>query len=272
MTFRDFLQVLRRRFVVVVAGLLLGAIAGWVSAPGETKGTTTFRATHTLIYDPAGTQGYNINQVALLATSGDVPSRVATRLGIDRSAVRSAVSATANEEVSTISISGHSALATGAVSLADVTAEELVGELARRDQAVFDAEVARLTAAVGTAHKRAGAAAPKDGPAVVAAQAELVSAERALEQYRATGRPESKLRTLEEATATAAAPAGVRAPNSKPVRALLLGMLGVLAAAGALLGLERLDTRIRTKRRAEEAFDIRTSAARLVEQYQTVLI
>ena len=44
----------------------------------------SFRATHTLIYDPEGSQGYNIDQVALLATSGEVPSRVAARLKLDR--------------------------------------------------------------------------------------------------------------------------------------------------------------------------------------------
>lgn len=254
MTFRDFIQVLRRRLLVVVAGVVLGVMAGWVSAPGETRGTTTFRATHTLIYDPAGTQGYNINQVALLATSGEVPSRVAARLGLDRSTVRSAVSAAAEAEVSTVSLTGHSVDSAVAVALADVTAEELVAELTRRDQAVFDAELARLTAEADAAQKRLGAAPPKDAVAVAAAHAEVTSAQRAVEQYRATGRPDPKLRTLEKASATAIAPAGVRAPNSKPVRALLLGGLGLLAAAGGLVGLERLDTRIRTKRRAEDAF------------------
>jgi capsular exopolysaccharide synthesis family protein len=254
MTFRDYFQVLRRRLLVLAAGLLLGAIAGWVTAPGEARRETTFRATHTLIYDPAGEQGYNINQVALLATSGEVPSRVAARLQLDRSAVRSAVSAVAETEVSTISITGHSADMAQAVSLADVTAEELVAELGRRDQAVFDAEGRRLTAAVETAQRRFGAVPPKDTSALTTAHAELGTAQRALEQYQSAGPRKSQLRTLEKATATAISSAGVRAPNSKPVRATLLGGLALMAAVGGAVALDRLDTRIRTKRRAEEAF------------------
>lgn len=254
MTFRDFIQVLRRRLPVLVALLFIGAVAGWVTAPGGARGATTFGATHTLIYDPGGAQGYNINQVALLATSGDVPSRVAARLGLDRSTVRSAVTAVAEPEVSTVSLTGHSPDGAVAVALADVTAEELVAELARRDEVVFDAEITRLRAEADAAQKRLTAIAPKDAVMVSAAQAEVTTAQRALENYRANGRSESKLRALEKATATAIAPAGVRAPNSKSVRALLLGGLGLMAAAGGLVGLERLDTRIRTKRRAEEAF------------------
>jgi capsular exopolysaccharide synthesis family protein len=254
MTFRDYLQVLRRRLLVLVAGLLIGVVAGWVTAPGHARGETTFRATHTLIYDPAGGQGYNINQVALLATSGEVPSRVAARLKVDRSAVRSAVSAVAETDVSTISITGHSADPAKVVSLADVTAEELAAELGRRDRAAFDTEVGRLTAAVETAQRRLGAVPPKDSSGQTAAQTELEAAQRALKQYQSAGPKKSQLRTLETATATAISPAGVRAPNSKPVRATLLGGLALMAALGGILAHERLDTRIRTKRRAEEAF------------------
>src|SRR6185503_15334160 len=105
---------------------------GWVSAPGQTHRVTTFRATHTLIYEPGG-QSYNLEQIALLATSGVVPSRVAARLGVDRSQVRAAVSAVADTQVATISITGRSSEAAKAVSLADVTAEELVAELLGRD-------------------------------------------------------------------------------------------------------------------------------------------
>jgi capsular exopolysaccharide synthesis family protein len=253
MTFRDFIQVLRRRFPVLVAGLMIAGIGGWLTAPGETRGQTSFRATHTLLYDPEGAHGYSIGQVALLATSGEVPSRVAARLQLDRSTVRGAVMAVAETEVSTITITGHSGDPAQAVSLADVTADELVAEIAGRDRAIFEAEIGRLTAQVETAQKRLGAA-PKDPTAQTAAQAELTSARRALEQHQSAGVPASQLRTLEKATASAISPAGVQGPKSKPVRAGLLGAFGLAAAAGGVLMLERIDTRLRTKRRAEEAF------------------
>jgi capsular exopolysaccharide synthesis family protein len=254
MTFRDFIQVLRRRFPVLVAGLMIAGIGGWLTAPGETRGQTSFRATHTLLYDPEGAQGYSIGQVALLATSGEVPSRVAARLQLDRATVRGAVVAVAESEVSTITITGHSGDPAQAVSLADVTADELVAEIAGRDRAIFDAEIGRLTAQVEATRKRVAAAGPKDAVAQTAAQAELASAQRALEQFQSAGVPESQLRTLEKATASAINPAGVQGPKSKPVRAGLLGAFGLAAAVGGVLMLERIDTRLRTKRRAEEAF------------------
>ena len=255
MSFRDSLQVLRRRLLIVVAGLVLGAAAGWLTAPGATRRDTTFQATHTVIYEPqGGQQSYNIEQVALLATSGEVPSRVAARLKLDRGQVRAAVSAVANAEVSTISITGRSPTAIGAVALADATAEELAIEIGGREQAGYQAEVDRLTTEVDAARKRLNAVPPKETGRQAAARTDLQAAERALEQYQVAEPPKSQLPTLEKATATAVRSAGVQAPNSKPVRAMLLGALGLLAGIAGAFVLDRLDSRIRSKASAEEAF------------------
>ncbi len=98
MNFRDYIQVLRRRLFVVVIALVLGLAGGWFSPSAKAGSDTMFRATHTLIYEPGDGQGFNLEQVALLATSGAVPSRVAGRLNIDRAKVRSAVSAVAERQ------------------------------------------------------------------------------------------------------------------------------------------------------------------------------
>ncbi|HEV7685679.1 MAG TPA: hypothetical protein VGQ80_03865, partial [Acidimicrobiia bacterium] len=142
---------MRRRLLIVVAGLVLGVAAGWMTAPGKAVGQTTFRATHTSIYEPQGGQSYNIEQVALLATSGAVPSRVAARLKLDRGQVRSAVSAAADAQVATIAITGRSSDEARAVSLADVTAEELAAEIDGPGQATYQAEISRLTGKVDSA-------------------------------------------------------------------------------------------------------------------------
>jgi capsular exopolysaccharide synthesis family protein len=245
--------VLRRRLLIVVVGLVLGVAAGWVTAPGATVRATSFRATHTLILEPSGGQSYNIEQVALLATSGAVPSRVAARLHVDRGDVRSAVSAVADAQVATISITGRSADSAKAVSLADVTAEELVAEITGRDQAAYEAEVSRLTADVQSARDRLNRSRVPAEQA--AARVDLDAAERALQQYqKSPGPPKPQLRTLEEAAAAAAASEGVQAPNSKPVRAVLLGAVGLLVGLAGAFGLERLDSRIRSKTSAEGAF------------------
>lgn len=248
----DHLRFLRRRPLIVVAALVLAGAAGWVTAPGEIRRATTFRATHTVIYEPTDGQSYNIEQVALLATSGEVPSRVAARLKLDRGQVRGAVTAEAEPEVATISITGRSSTAEGAASLADVTAEELAAEIDGAGQMSYQAEVTRLTAQLQAARNRLNGA--KNPAAQAAAQADVQTAERSLEQFQAKGPTKSQLRMLEKAAASAVNPPGVQAPDSKPVRAALLGGLGLIIGIAGAFGLDRLDSRIRSKATAEEAF------------------
>ena len=253
---RDFVRLLRRRAVILVAALIVGAAAGWVTAPGATQRPVTYRATHTLIYEPHGKQSYNIEQLALLATSGEVPSRVATRLQLDRGQVRSALAAAAQAEVGTISVTARSSTAAGAESLANATAEELSAEISQRDQVTIDAEVRRLSEHVDAARRRLNAAPPKDTQEQTAARAELQGAQKALADYQSSPPAKSRLRTLEEATASTVRPAGVRAPDSKPGRAGLLGVLGLLAGIAGAVVLDRLDSRIRSKESAEAAFGV----------------
>ena len=254
MGIRDILQALRRRWLIVIAVFLFAAAAGWMTAPGKVAHATTFQATHTLIYQPESGQGYNIEQVALFATSGEVPSRVAARVQLDRGQVRSAVSAVAKADVNTISITGRSPQPVVAESLANVTAQELIAEIDGAIQAAYQAELNRLKAHVETAEKRLAAVSPKDAAGQASARAEVDAAQRALRQYQASLAPKPQLRTLEEAAAGAVAPAGLQAPDSKPVRAFLLGGIGFLLAVAGAIGVERFDRRIRSKSRAEEAF------------------
>jgi capsular exopolysaccharide synthesis family protein len=255
MSLRDSLHVLRRRLLVILVVAVLGVAGGWMSAPGKSAGQVSYRATHTLIYEPHGGQSFNIEQVALLASSGEVPSRVATRLKLDRNQVRSAVSAVSNPDVSTIAITARSADPSGAVLLADVTAEELAAEISGPDQAAYDAQIKQLTGQVDSAQARLNAIPAKNAADQAAAKADVTTAQQALQQYKSsTPPPNTELRTLETATAAAVRPAGVKAPNSKTGRALLLGAFGLLAGIAGAFVLERMDSRIRSKTRAEEAF------------------
>jgi capsular exopolysaccharide synthesis family protein len=252
MTFRDWFQVLRRRLVVVLIPLVLGLVGGWFSASGKAGNDTTFRATHTLIFESQGNESFNIEQVALLATSGAVPSRVSARLNISRSQVRSSVSAVADRDVAAISVTGQSPERERAILLADLTAEELIVEIGGKEQGAYQAELSRLTDQVNSAKDRLKRA--KDAQAQAVAQRDVTAAEEALQVYRTQPPPKSQLRTLEEATATTVKAEGVKAPESKPARALLLAVLGLLAGVGAAFALERVDSRIRSKTTAEQAF------------------
>lgn len=253
---RGSFRVIRRRSLLVVAGFVLGASAGWLTAPGEARRDTTFQATHTVIYEAKGGQSYNIDQVALLATAGEVPSRVADRLEMDRGQVRSAVSAVAAAEVGTIAISARSVAADQAEKLADVTAEELRVEIAGRAQADVEAVLRPLRNQLDAARGRFNAIPPKNAAERASAQAEVQAAERALQQSQSAQAAKPELRSLESASATAVGGQGVQAPDSKPGRAGLVGAIGLLAGVAAAFALDRLDSRIRTKVRAEEAFGV----------------
>ena len=256
---RDAFHVLRRRWFVLVAVAVLGVAGGWLTAPGTSRAPVSYRATHTLIYEPKGNQSFNIQQVALLATSGDVPTRVAARLKLDRTVVRSSVTAVANPDVSTIAITARNAESGEAVLLADVTAEELGRALSAPDQAAYDAQLKDLTGKADAARARLNAipSGPKNAPDAAAARADVTAAEQALAQFKAsTPSPDTQLRTLEAASAAAVQPAGVKAPDSKTGRGLLLGAFGLLAGIAGAFVLERMDSRIRSKSRAEEAFGV----------------
>src|SRR5437868_504021 len=128
MTLRQASSVLRRWRSLVVAGVLIGVVVGWLSAPGRAPGAV-FEATHSLLADPQTRRTSRVEQGAVMATKGAIPDRVATRLGVDRQFVRSAVSAETPPNTGLLLITGRSGDPRQAEALANVTAEELVVEL-----------------------------------------------------------------------------------------------------------------------------------------------
>jgi Mrp family chromosome partitioning ATPase len=129
MTHRGAFDVVRRWRSVIVAGLVVGVVVGWLSAPGRTGKATTFEATHILLLRPGSPDGALINRTALLTRFGAVPERVATRLGLARAVIQSSVSARTNDNAGELFVTGRSSNRVLAETLANVMAEELVAEL-----------------------------------------------------------------------------------------------------------------------------------------------
>jgi Mrp family chromosome partitioning ATPase len=129
MTLFEALRVLRRWRSVILAGILIGVVVGWVSAPGKVATASSFRATHTLILAPGSRDFSRLTEAVARATFGAVPSRVATRLEINRSRLRAMVSFETPEGQDALLITGQSANRVQAELLANVTAEELILEL-----------------------------------------------------------------------------------------------------------------------------------------------
>lgn len=128
MTLRDYLHVVLRWRGLIVAGVLIGVVVGWLSAPGQVAPTGRFEATHTMILDPSAGDRTLLNRAAVLATLGAVPDRVAARLSVEPRFVRSMVSAGTRESVGELLITGRSIDRAQAEALANSTAEELITE------------------------------------------------------------------------------------------------------------------------------------------------
>jgi tyrosine-protein kinase len=190
--------VVRNTRGLIVVGMLIGVVVGWVSAPGTIGTAARLQATHTLILGPE--TEVSIHKTAELARRGAVPDRVARRLGIDRRKLPSMVWIEAHEEARELLITGRSADGAQAEALANVTAEELIVEL---------------------------------------------------------GGPKSPLRTLEPAGVASPIETGdPRGPSSRSGRAFLLGAFGLLLGVGAAFVLDRFDTRLQSKRTAEDALSV----------------
>src|SRR5262249_15055783 len=85
-------------------------------------------------------------------------------------------------------------------------------------------------------------------------QSQYQVAFQALETLNSTGAPAPSMSILQRATAQKATESGLQAPRSKPARAVLLGAIALLLAIGAVLVMQQIDTKVRTKADAERAF------------------
>ena len=129
MTLRQVRYTLRRWRLLIVAGVLIGAVVGWVSANGARPAPTIFEATETLIIRPEAAGSSQLGRLGPMAKLGAVPSRVAARLGVDRNVVQSQVYVVTPPNTGSVLIVGRSADPAQAAALANVSAEELVAEL-----------------------------------------------------------------------------------------------------------------------------------------------
>ena len=88
-----YFRALRRRWAVILVCVVLGAVIGYAStllnSDEAKKGRTYYKATNTLVLDASQSDGpsqssfTNLDQIAILATTGDVPNRVAEELSTD---------------------------------------------------------------------------------------------------------------------------------------------------------------------------------------------
>jgi capsular exopolysaccharide synthesis family protein len=266
----DYLKILQRHWKVVVALVVVVVAVVFVVSPSQPA--TTFEAHHTLLRDEAsGDSGAssadNPSVVALWATRGEVPQRVAEALGHDGPVdeLINAMTVEADIEVGTVEMTATASSGDEAVAIVNAFAEETLRSIRERDQArIADAHevAADRTADVTTEIQQVAAdlaaAGGSDAPNAALLESRIATLETELATISATeaaARTSTKWVSLQ--TATAASKAQASAVGVTRAQSLVLGALvSVLLAFGVAIMLDRSDSRLHTKEQVERQFGL----------------
>jgi Mrp family chromosome partitioning ATPase len=146
----QYLRAVRRRWKIIAVCVLLGLVGGFITSIGAQKkhdATTFWRATCTLYYDATavtdkGGAFTSLNQMGLLATTGDVPAKIAQANGVDVNSLTARVGTETNANLATLKISTTGESADATVGLANQFCDGLVQYIKDKNQQVYDQQVA----------------------------------------------------------------------------------------------------------------------------------
>lgn len=266
-----------RRWPILLATLLIGAVAGFASASvGAERGVTIFQAEQVVVANRLAGNPANVNQDALKVTRGAVPDRAAELLGEpdDADSLAREVRSTAQDESNSISIAvddpdperASEVVQAFSAAFLEVVNAELRSEDARR--------LEQLTARANEANTAieefdnlnpfigAGGPLPANATvdALVAERNRLLqtaaAAEQALDEFKlrtAESAPYSSLGAQKPKVADAQL---IEVPESRPFRAGLLGLIGLLLGVGLTLIIERVNQRIDTREELAELINV----------------
>ena len=301
-----YFRVLRRHWrlivAVTVAGAALGAASTLLDRSSTTK-QTYYRATNTLVFDDStsseGTSARhyaNPAVIAILATTGDVPERVAETLGTDETSreLATRVSTVVNQDSDTLELTVIDPNAQRAALLADTFSDELIASLTTKELDEFTKSLDSASDRVTSAQQDRDRLLPQvlANPQDQFTQSQYAAAASIygtrVAQFltmQNAGAPTPAVSTLEPAQAVPIGSAEYEAllsagetgrnhfqaagdtntfvtPSSgssfdDPVsRGVLGGLLGLLAGVGLALVADKLDRRLRTREDAEIAFEL----------------
>ncbi len=301
-----YFRVLRRHWRLIVAVTVAGAALGAASTLLDRSSTTNrtyFRATNTLVFDDStsseGTSARHFANpavIAILATTGDVPERVAETLGTDETSreLATRVSTVVNQDSDTLELTVIDPNAQRAALLADTFSDELIASLTTKELDEFTKSLDSASDRVTSAQQDRDRLLPQvlANPQDQFTQSQYAAAASIygtrVAQFltmQNAGAPTPAVSTLEPAQAVPIGNAEYEAllnagetgrnhfqaagdtntfvtPSSgssfdDPVsRGVLGGLLGLLAGVGLALVADKLDRRLRTREDAEIAFEL----------------
>jgi len=275
----DYLKVVRRRWMLLVAATLVGAVLGLLTAPGHQRPAliqiTAPKAYSATAYVSLGdlTQGASqasqgqLNSISFLATFGEVPKRVAAAMNYTGPPAELANSVTIKPDTSLplVSITTTSTDGAFAAKLVNTYAQQIISYLDGRLATQFQAQVSGAQNQLTDIQNQITALQSKTGVAGVTGAIATEQQTALLHHYsdifsglqtlQSNGAQTSGLILLEPAVAIPVQPAKnkspVKVPAGRKARTAIGGLLGLVAGAAIALGLERLDFRVRSKDAAE---------------------
>jgi Mrp family chromosome partitioning ATPase len=281
--------VLLRRWPIIAVGVFIGAAFAFVGTdPKPQPIQSTYTATHTLLVTEGqfqfGSQSLvgtvTFAQIPVFATTGEIPRLVAENLGYDGAPASLAAQITVEDDAQTgtLRFTTEQEVAEDAVRIADAFADETVRYLSLRqdelrqarqtsvleDVQQLEAEIRELDQQIALELTQLNADRAPEAPL---AEADPITRARrdaavreystAYEAYRALVAEDVaplNLTTLERAQPVHVQSGGFTPPRTRSTRVpIAAGIGGALGAAVALL-VERLDARVRDRRKVEEAF------------------
>lgn len=268
----DYLRVIRRRWRILAACVLVAAVAAWITTPAEpTNDEVTYRATNQVIRDSSAVAPPALASLSVFVKTGEVPKRVAKRVGYDgEPAVLAAdVRLEPDDQTGILGISATGSSPSKAADMANAFAEETLAYLGEQAQAQQQEQLGTLNERLAALETELDALDNQlDAAEASGASTGVLEAERdsKLRQYGAAldqreqvlnqPPPTAGYVTLQEAVpelATAEG-AGFSAPTSRTGRTALAVVLGLVLGLAAVFVAERLDTRLNTPEAAEDAF------------------
>jgi capsular exopolysaccharide synthesis family protein len=266
----DYLKILQRHWKVAAGLIVVMLAATFLLAPD--KPAPNYEARHTLLRDSAsGNEGAsstdNPSVVALWASAGEVPERVAAKLGYDGPVddLIGRLTVTPNIELGTVEMVATSKSSEEAVLLVNTFAEEVLVFIGERDTARVEqaraaaatrtTEIQQEIARLNTAIAAAGGDENPAAAALVAERSGLTGELQLLGTDEANARASTQWASLQTATSAQEA-AGSVTGRGRGQWLILTAIVAIILSFGVAIMLDRSDSRLHTKEQVERQFGL----------------
>lgn len=272
MDLNEYLRLLRRRWKLLLACVLVASAVAWVTTPPEpSQETLRYSATHQLLRDSSAVAPQALSTVALFIRTGEIPARVAERIDFrgNPAVLAAGIEVEADEQVGTLDITTSGDSRSEAVDRANIFAEETLAYLGEQAVAQQQDQIERVNEDLAVLQADIDALDEEIALAELADESTaLLEAERdsKLRRYGAAidqqqqildqPAPSAGYITLQPALTELASVegGGFSAPTSREARTAIAAVVGLLLGLAAVLLIERLDTRLHEVDDIAEAF------------------